>query len=95
MVGGMAVGCGTVPTFTLAEKLAALEAAQAKLMARIALETSATMPERSAPGSTAGGDSERLRGLPAIGRGCGGGAMRGTDPLRALLAKERRSPRRR
>ena len=31
------------------------------------------------PGATAGGDERRLRGIPAIGRGCGG-AIRGTRP---------------
>ena len=40
-------------------------------------------------GATAAGDPRRLRGLPAVGRGCGG-AVFGTDPLGALLAKESR-----
>jgi hypothetical protein len=30
--------------------------------------------------ATAAGDEARLRGLPAVGRGCGGGAIRGTRP---------------
>ena len=37
----------------------------------------------------AGGDPARLRGLPAIGRGVSGSTVE-TDPVRALLAKERR-----
>ena len=45
-------------------------------------------PESTA-GATAGGDGRKLRGIPAIGRGAPG-AIRGTDPLRALLQKERR-----
>ncbi len=43
----------------------------------------------SAAGATAAGDPRRLRGIPAAARGAGG-AIFGTDPLRALLAKERR-----
>jgi hypothetical protein len=39
--------------------------------------------------ATAGGDAQRLRGLPAHARGTSG-AIAGTDPVRALLAKERR-----
>jgi hypothetical protein len=38
---------------------------------------------------TAAGDSRRLRGLPAIGRGVSG-TMPGTSPHGALLAKESR-----
>jgi len=40
-----------------------------------------------------GGDHARLRGLPAIGPGVSG-VMHGSDPLRALLAKESRQRRR-
>ena len=43
----------------------------------------------SAAGATAGGDGRRLRGIPAVARGTSG-AVFGTDPVRALLAKERR-----
>jgi hypothetical protein len=35
--------------------------------------------------ATAGGDSRRLRGIPAIGRGCPG-AIRGSDPISALMS---------
>src|SRR4051812_8010723 len=84
-----------VPTFSLAAKRAALEAQQVKTLARILAETDPAAirwPEGS-PGATAGGDSRRLRGIPAIGRGCSG-AVAGSDPLRALLAKERPQRRR-
>jgi len=40
-------------------------------------------------GATAAGDERRLRGIPAISRGTSG-AIAGSDPLRALLQKERR-----
>jgi hypothetical protein len=43
----------------------------------------------SAAGATAAGDSRRLRGIPAVGRGCSS-TITGTDPLQALLAKESR-----
>ena len=39
--------------------------------------------------ATAAGDPRRLRGIPAVGRGTSG-AVFGSDPLRALLAKESR-----
>jgi hypothetical protein len=42
------------------------------------------------PGSTAPGDTRRLRGIPAHARGTSG-AIAGSDPLRALLAKEARA----
>ena len=55
---------------------------------------SCSRPARAAPpassaGSTSGGDWRQLRGLPAISRGTSG-PIPGTDPLRALLGKERR-----
>jgi hypothetical protein len=39
--------------------------------------------------ATAGGDRRGLRGIPVISRGCPG-AIPGTDPARAIMAKERR-----
>jgi hypothetical protein len=36
-------------------------------------------PASSAAGATAAGDERRLRGIPAVGRGCAG-AIRGTRP---------------
>lgn len=71
--------------------LAELDAANARMMMRIALETADDVPMRR--GATAGGDRRKLRGLPAVGRGCGGGAIAGSDPLGALLARERRAKR--
>jgi hypothetical protein len=59
-------------------------------LVRILLETGEATPESSA-GATAAGDGRRLRGIPCHARGTGGGAIAGTDPLRALLAKQRRS----
>ena len=38
---------------------------------------------------SAGGDSEQLRGLLAFGRGMAPAAIKGSDPVAALLAKER------
>lgn len=40
-------------------------------------------------GATSGGSWQRLRGVPAIGKGCSSTSP-GTDPVRALLAKESR-----
>jgi hypothetical protein len=40
-------------------------------------------------GGTAGGDERRLRGIPAVGRGCAG-AIRGTNPVAELLRRESR-----
>ncbi len=56
-------------------------------LANILLETGEPLPTSTA-GATGPGDWERLRGLPAIGRGVSG-AVRGSDPMRALLSKER------
>jgi len=63
-------------------------------LARILLETGASLDELQGktwkPVNGAGGaEPARLRGLPAIGRNVSG-AIPGTDPLRALLAKESR-----
>jgi len=61
--------------------------AQERVKLRAHVEQSKDVP---ITGQTAAGDISRLRGLPAIGRGVGG-AVPGTDPLRALLKKERRA----
>jgi hypothetical protein len=53
-------------------------------IAKIVGETEPT----DAAGVTAGGDPTRLRGLPVVVRGSSG-AVPGTSPLGALLAKER------
>ena len=63
-------------------------------LGRILLETGEAAPPKVTAGSTAGGDSERLRGLPAIGRGVSG-AIRGSDPLGEVIRREHRLRRRR
>ena len=60
---------------------------QAATLARVLLETAEEAPKVSP--SARGGDWQRMRGLPCVGPGIGGTSP-GTDPLRALLAKERR-----
>ncbi len=72
------------------------EAAWRNKLARILLEAGEDdSPKGAKPGSdVGGGDPARLRGLPAIGRNVAG-AIPGTDPLRALIAKENRNGRRR
>jgi hypothetical protein len=60
-------------------------------LARILIETGASLDEVTSHTVTRAqhADPARLRGLPAVGRGCSG-AIAGSDPLKALLAKERR-----
>jgi hypothetical protein len=62
-------------------------------IAQIILETGASLDdaERSVPtrGSANGWNRQRARGVPIIGRVGGGGASPGTDPVAALLRKER------
>jgi len=72
------------------------EAAWRNKLARILLEAGEPeAPHGVKTGSdVGGGDPARLRGLPAIGRNVAG-AIPGTDPLRALIAKEDRNGRRR
>jgi hypothetical protein len=65
------------------------ELGDAQRRARLTAEIENAVDER--PGSpTAAGDTRKLRGIPAIGRGVAG-AMNGTDPLREALKKERRA----
>jgi hypothetical protein len=40
----------------------------------------------SATGATAAGDAARLRGIPAVGRGCAG-AIRGSNPVAELMRR--------
>jgi hypothetical protein len=59
-------------------------------LAKILFETGAELPKNAKPVNGAGGgEPARLRGSPAIGRNVSG-AIPGTDPLNALLAKERK-----
>ena len=70
---------------------ARMERQQAKvLMAALDANPDAVMPLRHA--LTKPGDSEQLRGLPAIAKGVSG-VSPGTDPMRALLRKESRRER--
>lgn len=66
-------------------KLQALDSAK---VARIVGEAVEPGPS-SAAGSTSGGDGRRMRGIPIVGRSGYGGAIGGSDPVRALLAQER------
>ena len=64
-----------------------LLAEQAATLARILAELE---DSPASTGQTAPGDGRRMRGVPIVGRSTAGGAVAGTDPLRALLAKEAR-----
>jgi hypothetical protein len=64
-----------------------LQLEDAKKMRRVVIETG--HDDELVTCATAGGDPRRLRGIPAVGRGTGG-AIAGSDPLAALLAKEGR-----
>jgi hypothetical protein len=62
-------------------------------LARILLEVGAleAADAKSTPAtrSASGHDRQRMRGLPLIARGAPSGASPGTDPMAALLRKER------
>lgn len=61
-------------------------------LARIVLETGEDLPVN--PKATLGDDARRLRGVPVTGVPGGlGGTMTDTDPLRTLMAKERKRAR--
>lgn len=62
-----------------------LAAEDSEKVARIVAESKGTDPGSMA-GVTAGGDTARLRGIPAVGRGCGG-AIRGTNPVAELMRR--------
>lgn len=49
-----------------------LQAAQARLLADLARETDDHLTLRPVTGATPAGDEQRLRGIPAIGRGVAG-----------------------
>ena len=65
-----------------------LQALDAEKVARIVGEVGELEAPASAAGATAAGDAARLRGLPAVSRHTSG-AIPGTNPVGALLAKER------
>jgi hypothetical protein len=64
-------------TFLIAVRNAQLDAENARILARITLETAAE--GKTLAGATAAGDSRKLRGIPAIGRGVSG-AIPGSQP---------------
>ncbi|MEO5576454.1 MAG: hypothetical protein ABIR67_15130 [Gaiellaceae bacterium] len=66
---------------------------EAQVIARIVAQATNVDEPLVADPRVAAGDPARLRGLPAIGPNVSG-AMAGTDPVRALLAKESRRRRR-
>jgi hypothetical protein len=68
-----------------------LEREDERRLAQLLLETAVDErePVRLVRRSADGHDPARLRGLPAIGRNVSGSTVH-TDPVRALLAKERR-----
>jgi hypothetical protein len=74
-----------LPRFTDRELM---EREQAAKLAEILLEVGESAPPEVSSHAI-GGDRDRLRGLPAVGPGISGTSP-GTDPVRALLAKERR-----
>ncbi len=68
------------------------ELEDARRIAQIILETGEVPPEANGKPlsrSADGHDPARLRGLPAIGRNVSGATFH-TDPVKALLEKERR-----
>lgn len=65
---------------SLAIRNAQLDAHNAAMLAQFDHE--ADIPDTTITGATAGGDEQKLRGIPAIGRGCAG-AIRGTSPHHA------------
>lgn len=54
-----------------------LDAVMARAVKRALLEAE---PRGRKPTAAAGGDPVQLRGIPVVGRGCGGGAILGTNP---------------
>jgi hypothetical protein len=65
-----------------------LEVEQERKLARIAMETGASV-EYVGTHATAAGDYRKLRGIPAIGRGVSG-AIQGTRPGDSLADRKRR-----
>ncbi len=79
-----------MPNITFAQRNAELDHHNATMLIRIAQETSVSdLPIRQAQGATAAGDERRLRGIPCLAQGVGN-TIHGTDPVRALLAKQPR-----
>lgn len=72
-----------------AAKNARLDKSNAEKLAELAREQDQPLPSVS---QTAAGDSRKLRGIPVMAPGVGS-TIAGTDPLAALLAKERNAER--
>ena len=66
-----------------------LKAEQARILAEVLLELPDDVPTGRQYRGSNGADHHKLRGLPAIGRGVAG-CVPGTDPVRALMAKQNR-----
>lgn len=70
-----------MPTITLAQRNAELDAHNARRLIEIAHETETTdTPIATHRGATAGGDERRLRGIPVVGARGVAGAITGTRP---------------
>ena len=72
-----------MPTFSLAQRNAELDAHNAKQLAQFARETDDGFTLKMARGSTPAGDELRLRGIPMQARGVSG-TIRGTQPHSAI-----------
>jgi hypothetical protein len=65
----------------------------AKILLEVDAEEVADARSTPATRSASGHHRDRARGIPIVGRASAGGASPGTDPLGALLRKERRTER--
>ncbi len=73
---------------SLKQKHHDLRIAQAHQLATILRDIDVEQPHDTPTRATAGGDKRRLRGIPVLANGVGS-AIPGTNPLAALLTKER------
>ena len=62
----------------------------AEQLARVMREVDGRQADPKPVNGAGGGDPRRMRGFPIVGVRGAGGTSPGTDPVRALLAKERR-----
>ena len=63
-------------------------AKDAERLARVLLEVDQAPSDPRPVNGAGGGDLRRMRGFPIVGVRGAGGTSPGTDPMRALLAKE-------
>ena len=61
----------------------------AEQLARILREVEVRQPDAMPVNGAGGGDPRRMRGFPIVGVRGAGGTSPGTDPVKALLWKER------